>query len=175
MPARAHPRPAAVERICWNPGQAAAFLRHNHTAYSDQFADPFEVLLVQWNLTAVDNNQLFLGHPKTRASRNWVSLSPRVTTAPERQQAQAAHLPDGAPLDGLVFCRADGSPLRPQSVLTALRPTFGRTRPAPDRGARRAAHRSRKKADLAAGSSGDVIAAWRVHAAAPSRTHRRRR
>jgi integrase len=141
------PRPAAGERICWNPSQAAAFLRHNHSEYADQFADLFEVLLgtgmrrgevlglhwtdvhlaenvllVRWNLTAVDNNQLFLGHPKTKASRNWVSLSPRVATALERQQAQArARLPEGAPLDGLVFCRGDGSPLRPQSVLTELR------------------------------------------------------
>ncbi|MEV6006606.1 site-specific integrase [Streptomyces sp. NPDC051976] len=141
------PRPAAGERVCWNPSQAAAFLRHNHTDYADQFADIFElllgtgmrrgealglhwadvhlaenVLLVRWNLTAVDNNQLFLGHPKTKASRNWVSLSPRVAIALERQQVQArARLPEGAPLEGLVFCREDGSPLRPQSVLTELR------------------------------------------------------
>ncbi|GAB3002597.1 hypothetical protein GCM10023080_080320 [Streptomyces pseudoechinosporeus] len=33
------PRPAGQERICWNPTQAAAFLRHNHTHYADQLAD----------------------------------------------------------------------------------------------------------------------------------------
>jgi integrase len=81
-----------------------------------------KVLLVRWNLTAVDNSRLFLGHPKTKASRSWVSLSPRVAAALERQRAQArARLPKGAPLEGLVFCREDGSPLRPQSALTELR------------------------------------------------------
>jgi integrase len=39
------PRPVAPERICWNPSQAAAFLRHNHAHYSDQLADLFELLL----------------------------------------------------------------------------------------------------------------------------------
>jgi integrase len=143
----AHPRPAAGERICWNPAQAAAFLRHNHTHYNDQLADLFElllgtgmrrgealglhwtdvhlaekVLLVRWNLTAVDNNQLFLGHPKTKASRSWVSLSPRVVSALGRQQAHArAHLSPEAALEGLVLCHEDGSPLRPQSVLVELR------------------------------------------------------
>jgi integrase len=81
-----------------------------------------KVLLVRWNLTAVDNNQLFLGHPKTKASRSWVSLSPRVVSALARQQAHArACLPEGAALEGLVFGREDGSPLRPQSVLVELR------------------------------------------------------
>lgn len=40
----------------------------------------------------------------------------------ERQQAQArTRLPEGAALGGLVFCHEDGSPLRPQSVLTEQR------------------------------------------------------
>ncbi|MFF7981528.1 tyrosine-type recombinase/integrase [Streptomyces sp. NPDC007901] len=141
------PRPAAQERICWNPTQAAAFLRHNHTHYADQVADLFELLLgtgmrrgealglhwtdvhlpektllVRWNLTAVNNNQLYLGHPKTKASRNWVSLSARVAAALERQAALArASQPPGTPLEGLVFCQPDGSPLRPQGILTELR------------------------------------------------------
>ncbi len=141
------PRPAAPERICWTPSQAAAFLRHNHDAYGDQLADAFEVLLgtglrrgellglhwpevhlaeqmllVRWNLTAVDNNHLHLGHPKTKASRNWVSLSARVTAALKRRTAAArAILPEGAPLEGLVFCQPDGAPLRPQHLLVTLR------------------------------------------------------
>lgn len=141
------PRPAAPERICWNPSQAAAFLRHNHTRYRDQLADMFElllgtgmrrgealglhwadvhlaekILLVRWNLTAVDNNHLYLGHPKTRASRNWVSLSPRAVAALSRRAAHARReLSIGAPLEGLVFCCRDGSPLRPQGVLGELR------------------------------------------------------
>ncbi|NEA60812.1 site-specific integrase [Streptomyces sp. SID13666] len=141
------PRPAAPERICWNPTQAAAFLRHNHTVYADQMADIFEVLLgtgmrrgevlglhwpdvhlaektllVRWNLTLINNNQLFLGHPKTKASRNWVSLAPRVIAALQRQEARARNgLPEGVLLEGLVFCRPDGSPLRPQRILTEQR------------------------------------------------------
>ncbi|MER7769886.1 tyrosine-type recombinase/integrase [Kitasatospora sp. NPDC096140] len=140
-------RPAAPERICWMPSQAAAFLRHNHDAYGDQLADAFEallgtgmrrgellglhwpevhlaeqVLLVRWNLTAVDNNHLHLGYPKTKASRNWVSLSARVVAALERRATAArAALPEGAPLEGLVFCQPDGAPLRPQQLLVTLR------------------------------------------------------
>ncbi|MFD0530432.1 tyrosine-type recombinase/integrase [Kitasatospora arboriphila] len=141
------PRPAAPERICWTPSQAAAFLQHNHDTYGDQLADAFEVLLgtgmrrgellglhwpevhlaerillVRWNLTAVDNNHLHLDHPKTKASRNWVSLSPRVVAALERRAAAArASLPEDAPLEGLVFCQPDGAPLRPQQLLVTLR------------------------------------------------------
>ncbi|WP_039939507.1 site-specific integrase [Streptomyces himastatinicus] len=141
------PRPVAPERICWNPTQAAAFLRRNHTHYGDQLADLFELLLgtgmrhgealglhwtdvhlaermllVRWSLTAVNNNRLYLGHPKTKASRNWVSLAPRVVAALERQAALArAGQPKGTPLEGLVFCHPDGSPLRPQGVLVELR------------------------------------------------------
>ncbi|MGW1618837.1 site-specific integrase [Streptomyces sp. NPDC002172] len=122
------PRPTAQERMCWNPAQAAAFLRHNHTRHGDQPADLFELLLgtgmrrgeglhwtdvhlseksllVRWNPTAVNNHRLCLGHPKTKASWNWVSLSLRVAAA----------------LEGLVFCQPDGCPLRPQGVLTELR------------------------------------------------------
>ncbi|MET7938468.1 hypothetical protein [Streptomyces sp. NPDC005322] len=70
---------------------------------------------MRWNLTAVNNNHLYLGHPKTKASRNWVSLAPRVVAALERQAALArASQPKGTPLEGLVFCRPDGSLLRPQ-------------------------------------------------------------
>ncbi|MFD8386672.1 site-specific integrase [Streptomyces sp. NPDC059679] len=80
------------------------------------------ILLVPWSLTAVNNNHLYLGHPKTKASRNWVSLAPRVVTALDRQAALArAGQPKGTPLEGLVFSRPDGSPLRPQGVLVELR------------------------------------------------------
>lgn len=141
------PRPVAAERLCWTPAQAAAFLRHNADTYADQMSDLFELLLgtglrrgealglhwadvhlaermlfVRWNLTAIDNNHLHLGKPKTKASRNWVSLSPRVTAALHcRATAARALLPHSAPLGGLVFCQPDGSPIRPQSVLVALR------------------------------------------------------
>ncbi|MFJ8949163.1 tyrosine-type recombinase/integrase [Streptomyces sp. NPDC102381] len=141
------PRLPSPERVCWNPSQAAAFLRHNHAHHHDQLADLFEVLigtglrrgealglhwpdvhlaeqtlLVRWSLTAVNNNRLYLGHPKTRASRNWVSLSPRVVAALQRQAvlARAGQAP-GTALAGLVFCHPDGAPLRPQGVLVELR------------------------------------------------------
>ncbi|RFC71017.1 tyrosine-type recombinase/integrase [Streptomyces sp. AcE210] len=103
-------RPAAPERSCWTPARAAAFLRHNDTAHADQLTDLFELMIgtglrrgealglhwhdvhlaerrlyVRWSLTAVGNNHLHLGPPKTRASRAWIALSPRVTAALTRQ------------------------------------------------------------------------------------------
>ncbi|MDH6113576.1 hypothetical protein P3T36_005261 [Kitasatospora sp. MAP12-15] len=58
--------------------------------------------------------------PKTPASHAWISLSPRVATALHRQAAlQMANHPDGR-LEGLVFSRPDGSPLRPQWILDQL-------------------------------------------------------
>ncbi|WP_078657152.1 tyrosine-type recombinase/integrase [Kitasatospora aureofaciens] len=103
-------RPAAPERLCWTPQQASAFLRHNAETYNDIYADIFEVILgtgmrrgealglhwpdihfqqrvlfVRWTLASVNNARLHLQAPKTRASRNWVSLSPRVTAALRRQ------------------------------------------------------------------------------------------
>lgn len=149
----------------WTPSQAAAFLQTNHGTYGDQLARAFEVLLgagmrrrelpglhwpkvhpaeqmllVRWNLTAVDNNHLHLGHPKTKASRHWISLSARVVSALERQAAAArASLPEHAPLEGLVFCQPDGAPLRPQQLLVTLRQVDGDRSP-PDRCARSAAH-----------------------------------
>lgn len=139
-------RPAAPERLCWTPQQAAAFLHHNAENYADQYAGIFEVLLgtgmrrgealglhwpdvhltdralfVRWSLTTVDNNHLHLGPPKTKASRNWVSLSSRVTTALQRQADRArTTLPHEAPLEGLVFTRPDGGPLNPQRLLHEL-------------------------------------------------------
>ncbi|GAA0675665.1 hypothetical protein GCM10009548_51900 [Streptomyces malaysiensis subsp. malaysiensis] len=80
------------------------------------------MLLVRWSLTAVNNNHLYLGHPKTKAGRNWVSLAPRVVAALELQAALTrAGQPQGTPLEGLVFRRPDGSPLRPQGALVELR------------------------------------------------------
>jgi len=103
-------RPAAPERTCWSPVHAATILRHNAGVYADQLRDFFELvigtglrrgealglhwadvhlmerkLFVRWTLATVDNNHLHLGPPKTKASRNWVSLSPRVISALRRQ------------------------------------------------------------------------------------------
>jgi integrase len=140
------PKPRAAERTCWTPDQAATFLRHSAEHYADQLTDLFEVMLgtgmrrgeilalhwsdvhlidrqlfVRWALAAVNNSALHLREPKTEASRAWIRLSPRVAAALHRQAAiqMAAH-PEGR-LEGLVFGRANGSPLRPQWVLDQLR------------------------------------------------------
>lgn len=140
-------RPRAAERVCWDPQQAAAFLHHNARHYADQLSDLFEVMIgtgmrrgeilglhwtdvhlaehtlfVRWSLSAVNNNELHLGPPKTRASRNWIALSPRVAAAFRRQAAIHRRLqPASTPLGGLVFAGSDGAPLRPQWVLDQLR------------------------------------------------------
>ncbi|WP_406205145.1 site-specific integrase [Kitasatospora sp. NBC_01560] len=140
------PKPRAAERTCWTPDEAAAFLRHNAEHYADRLTDLFEVMLgtgmrrgevlalhwsdvhlmdrklyVRWTLAAVNNNDILFREPKTEASRAWISLSPRVMTALHRQAAlQMATHPEGR-LEGLVFARPDGLPLRPQWVLDQLR------------------------------------------------------
>ncbi|MGD6741727.1 hypothetical protein ACOKM3_07795 [Streptomyces sp. BH106] len=83
-------RTAAPERSCRTPEQAAAFLRYNATAYTDQVTDLFELMIgtglrrrealglhwhdvhlaehrlyVRWSLTAIGNNHLHLGPPET--------------------------------------------------------------------------------------------------------------
>ncbi|WP_251054187.1 tyrosine recombinase XerC [Streptomyces sp. ISL-66] len=61
--------------------------------------------------------------PKTRSSRGWVAISPRVATA-LRHRAQTMPRTRGNPDDpfaGLVFCRTDGRPLGPHQVLDRLR------------------------------------------------------
>ncbi|WP_268762390.1 site-specific integrase [Kitasatospora griseola] len=118
----------------------------NAEHYADRLTDLFEVMLgtgmrrgeilalhwsdvhlmdrklyVRWTLTAVNNGKIHLGEPKTEASRAWISLSPRVMAALHRQaDLQTAAHPDGR-LEGLVFTRLDGEPLRPQWVLDQLR------------------------------------------------------
>ncbi|WP_406194741.1 site-specific integrase [Kitasatospora sp. NBC_01560] len=140
------PKPRAAERTCWTPEQAATFLQHSAEQYADQLTDLFEVMLgtgmrrgevlalhwsdvhlmdrklfVRWTLAAIDNGRIHLRAPKTEASRAWISLSPRVMAALHRQAAiQPAAHPDGR-LEGLVFARPGGTPLRPQWVLDQLR------------------------------------------------------
>ncbi|MFJ9691390.1 tyrosine-type recombinase/integrase [Kitasatospora sp. NPDC101183] len=140
------PKPRAAERTCWTPDEAAAFLRHSAEHYADRLTDLFEVMLgtgmrrgeilalhwsdvhlmdrklyVRWTLAAIDNGKIHLREPKTEAGRAWISLSPRAMAALHRQAAlqMAAH-PEGL-LEGLVFARPDGTPLRPQWVLDQLR------------------------------------------------------
>ena len=141
-----NPRPVSPERLCWSPDQAAAFLRHNADTYADLLADLFEVMLatglrrgealalhwsdvhlmdravyVRWTLAAVNNNQLHLGPPKTKQSRDWVGFNARAIAALQRQAAHQQALQPGTPLEGLVFAHTGGSPLLPQWVLDQLR------------------------------------------------------
>ncbi|MFD0031472.1 tyrosine-type recombinase/integrase [Streptomyces sp. NPDC055059] len=139
-------RPPSPERRIWTPEEAARFLAYCHRA-DPAMADLFEfligtgmrkgealglhwddvhlaqsVLYVRCTLSAIDNNRLVLTTPKTRSSRSWVAISPRVAAA-LRHRAQTAprtHSDAGDPLAGLVFCRPDGRPLGPQLVLDRL-------------------------------------------------------
>ncbi|MFE2283059.1 tyrosine-type recombinase/integrase [Streptomyces sp. NPDC059443] len=81
------------------------------------------VFYIRCTLSAIDNNHLVITSPKTRTSRNWVAISPRVATALEhRARSRAhAHSDPSDPFSGLVFCRPDGQPLRPHTVLDRLR------------------------------------------------------
>ncbi|WP_431313371.1 site-specific integrase [Streptomyces antnestii] len=80
------------------------------------------VLCVRCTLSAIDNNRLVLTTPKTRSSRGWVAISPRVAAA-LRHRAPTAPQPRSDPADpfaGLVFCQPDGRPLAPHLVLDRL-------------------------------------------------------
>lgn len=139
-------RPPSPERRIWTAQEAARFLGHCHQA-DPEMADLFEVLIgtgmrkgealgLHWDdvhlnegvlyirctLSAVDNNRLVITTPKTRSSRGWVAISPRVATA-LRRRARSAARTRGDPSDpfaGLVFCRPDGRPLGPHLVLDRL-------------------------------------------------------
>ncbi|MFF7079780.1 tyrosine-type recombinase/integrase [Streptomyces lavendulae] len=139
-------RPAAPERRIWTAKEAVRFLAYCHQA-DPEMADLFEFLIgtgtrkgealgLHWNdvhltegvlyvrctLSAIDNNHLVLTAPKTRSSRAWVAISPRVATA-LRHRALTRIRTRGDPDDpftGLVFCRPDGRPLGPHLVLDRL-------------------------------------------------------
>ncbi|MBT2407431.1 site-specific integrase [Streptomyces sp. ISL-87] len=139
-------RPPSPERRIWTAEEAARFLAYCHQA-DPQMADLFEFLIgtglrkgealgLHWNdihltegvlyvrctLSAIDNNRLAITTPKTRSSRGWVAISPRVATA-LRNRARTTPCTRGDPDDpftGLVFCRPDGHPLGPHQVLDRL-------------------------------------------------------
>ncbi|MER6554923.1 site-specific integrase [Streptomyces sp. NPDC001725] len=139
-------RPPSPERRIWSAEEAARFLTHCHQT-DPEMADLFEVLIgtgmrkgealgLHWNdvhlnqgvlyircaLSAVDNNRLVLTTPKTRSSRGWVAISPRVAIAfrHRARSAPRAHGDADDPFAGLVFCRPDGRPLGPHLVLDRL-------------------------------------------------------
>ncbi|MEU9205028.1 tyrosine-type recombinase/integrase [Streptomyces sp. NPDC048332] len=139
-------RPPSPERRIWTAEEAARFLTHCHQT-DPEMADLFEVLIgtgmrkgealgLHWNdvhldqgmlyirctLSAVDNQRLVLTTPKTRSSRGWVAISPRVATALRRHARSAPSLrgDPSDPFTGLVFCQPDGRPLGPHLVLDRL-------------------------------------------------------
>ncbi|MFI8766515.1 site-specific integrase [Streptomyces sp. NPDC053792] len=80
------------------------------------------VLSVRFTLSAIDDNHLVITTPKTRSSRAWVAISPRVATALRRRATPTARMkgdPDD-PSTGLVFCRPDDRTLGPHHVLDRL-------------------------------------------------------
>ncbi|MFF7243084.1 tyrosine recombinase XerC [Embleya sp. NPDC008237] len=141
------PRPRAAERVVWSAREAVRFLRCCHEG-DPLLADLCEVLIgtgmrkgealglhwadvhldegvlyVRYTLSAIDNNRLAITAPKTRSSRSWVAISPRVAAALRRRaRASGSGRVDPAdPFTGLVFTRANGRPLRPQTLLDRFR------------------------------------------------------
>jgi integrase len=138
------PLPRRVERPCWTIEETAAFLRYCHQI-NDPLTELYEVLIctgmrkgealglhwtdvdlnarllfVRHTLVAVDNSRLVLNAPKTTGSRDWVALSTRAVSALRRRarRHRAEALTGAAYHDqGLVFCRPDGHPLRPEYAL----------------------------------------------------------
>ncbi|UUY50881.1 site-specific integrase [Streptomyces yangpuensis] len=140
-------RPPSPERRIWTADEAVRFLQHCHHTDPDM-ADLFEfligtgmrkgealglhwddvhlrerVLYVRCTLSAIDNNHLVITSPKTRTSKSWVAISPRVATALQHRARSRArpHSDPSDPFTGLVFCGPDGRPLRPHTVLDRLR------------------------------------------------------
>jgi integrase len=134
------PRPAAAERRIWTLPEATRFLDYAHST-DPLFADLVEVLIgtglrkgealglhwkdvhldqhtlfVRYTLSAIDNNQRILTTPKTRSSRAWVALSPRVEAALRNRAYDTTNGAQPSP-EGYVFHRPDGQPLHPEYVL----------------------------------------------------------
>jgi integrase len=138
------PVPRRVEHPCWTTEQAATFLHYCKQA-DDPLTELYELLIctgmrkgealglhwadvdlharllfVRHTLVAVDNSRLVLNPPKTPGSRAWIALSTRATEAlrrrAQRHRAEATTGPEYRD-HGLVFCRPDGQPLRPEYVL----------------------------------------------------------
>jgi integrase len=138
------PTPHRVERPCWTIAEAVVFLRYCRQI-DDPLAELFELLIctgmrkgealglhwvdvnldakllfVRHTLVAVDNSRLMFNTPKTISSRDWIALSARAVNSLRRRarRHRAEALTGPAYHDqGLVFCRPDGQPLRPERVL----------------------------------------------------------
>ncbi|GLI01060.1 site-specific integrase [Phytohabitans aurantiacus] len=138
------PLPHRAERPCWTIEETVAFLRYCRQV-DDPLTELFEVLIctgmrkgealglhwadvdlqarllfVRHTLVAVDNSRLVLSTPKTPGSRDWIALSSRAVAALRRcaRRQRATAITGRASNDrGLVFCRPEGQPIRPERVL----------------------------------------------------------
>ena len=138
-----------VERGGWAVPEAIGFLAHVRDA-DDRDADLFETLIgtglrkgeaiaLRWSdvdldariahvrqtLSSVDNARLVFTKPKTKGSAAGVGLSTRVVAAlrrqRDRQDGERAAWGDAYADHGLIFCRENGEPLRPEYVLRRFR------------------------------------------------------
>jgi len=138
------PLPHRTERPCWTIEETARFLHHCHQV-NDSLTELYELLIctgmrkgealglhwtdvdlearllfVRHTLVAVDNSRLVFNTPKTTGSRDWIALSTRAVEALRRRaKRHRAEARSGAAYrdQGLVFCRPNGQPLRPEYVL----------------------------------------------------------
>lgn len=139
------PRPPEPQRVCWTPTEAVTFLQYC-ADIDDPLTELFEVLIgtgmrkgealaLHWSDVHLDDRVLFVRHtlsnvnnttsvfttPKTKTSLDWIGLSSRVVDSLQRQAARqhVQRLAADTPRDhyGLVFCRNNGQPLRPEYVL----------------------------------------------------------
>ncbi|MFJ5927920.1 hypothetical protein ACIQF6_35535 [Kitasatospora sp. NPDC092948] len=135
----------ADERTIWTAAQAVRFLRYCRSVDPD-FADLIELIIctglrrgealalhwddihldqdtldVRWTLSAIDNNKLVMTSPKTKKSRDWVAISPRLRTTLTRRQDQRRNTSTTTrkpPGSGLVFHRVDGVRSTPSTSST---------------------------------------------------------
>jgi integrase len=136
------------ERVPWTAQQAGRFLAHVQDHEFGALFEVLigtglrrgEALGLRWEDVDLDhrvlqvrrtlglvNGRLVFGEPKTKGSAAGVGLSTRVVAALRRQQAaqavnraewaEAYELGEGG---GLVFARVNGSPLRPERVLSVF-------------------------------------------------------
>lgn len=106
-----HSSPTSVEVLIGTgirKGEALGF--HWNDVHLDQHA-----FYICYTLSALDSNRLVLTTPKTRCSRNWVAISPRVAHALRSQATIRTH--KSAHHGVFVFHYDDGRPIHPQYAL----------------------------------------------------------
>ncbi|MFD4390453.1 tyrosine-type recombinase/integrase [Streptomyces sp. NPDC058486] len=103
-------RPPSPERRIWTAEEGARFLTGMRKGEAlglhwDDVHLNEGVLYIRCTLSAIDNNRLVITTPKTRSSRGWIAISPRVATA-LRHRARSAPTLRGDPRDPLQLFAA---------------------------------------------------------------------